>query len=476
MPELRTIGKYKITGSLGRGGMGVVHRAFDAAIGRDVALKIIHQRDADEWEDGGLMARFRNEARAAGRLNHPAIVTVYDFGEEDGLAYIAMECVQGGALKDYLAQHGPMPVADVFNLMLQLLDGLDYAHGQGVIHRDIKPSNLLLAADGKLKIADFGVARIDNSNLTGTGSLIGTANYIAPELFLGQSASRQSDIFSTGVVFYELLTGQRPFPGPAEALTHQICNVEPSRPSAVAASVPPLCDRIALSALAKPLELRYASAAAFAHDLQATYVKLFDRVPSRAVSEETVMLTQQLRKGRPPTLGGSSGSGQFSTGSTRPIWRDEMLKTVERELTKFIGPVARVLVRKAAEKTTDRHRLYLMLADNLDDGARQPFLATEAMPTHGAPAAADAPGAPLTVGPIVFNDENMQPGEMISPLEAEQTRRLLAARVGPIAGVYMKQAARAAKGRTDFFTRIANNLTNDKERQTFLQDLARAGL
>jgi len=117
-----------------------------------------------------------------------------------------------------------------------------------------------------------------------------------------------------------------------------------------------------------------------------------------------------------------------------------------------------------------------MLADNLDDGARQPFLATEAMPTHGAPAAADAPGAPLTVGPIVFNDENMQPGEMISPLEAEQTRRLLAARVGPIAGVYMKQAARSAKGRTDFFTRIANNLANDKERQTFLQDLARAGL
>src|SRR5258706_2475083 len=431
MPELRTIGKYKITGSLGRGGMGIVHRAFDPAIGRDVALKIIHQ--SDEWEDGGLMVRFRNEARAAGRLNHPAIVTVYDFGGQDGLAFIAMECVQGGALKDYLAQHGPMPVADVFNLMLQLLDGLEYAHTQGVIHRDIKPSNLLLAADGKLKIADFGVARIDNSNLTNTGSLIGTANYIAPELVMGKSADRQSDIFSTGVVFYELLTGQRPFPGPSEAVVHQICNIEPTRPSALAPSVPPLCDRIALSALAKPLTQRYASAAAFAQDIQSAYVKLFDRAPSRAVSEETVMLTLQERKGKPPPMGSASASGHSATGSTAPSWRDETLRTVERELAKFIGPVARVLVRKAAEKTTDRHRLYLMLADNLDDGSRQPFLATEAMPTHGAPAAADAPGAPLTVGPIVFNDENMQPGEMISPLEAEQTRRLLAARVGPLA-------------------------------------------
>src|SRR5882672_425907 len=472
MPELRTIGKYKITGSLGRGGMGIVHRAFDPSIGRDVALKIIHQKDVDEWEDGGLMVRFRNEARAAGRLSHPAIVTVYDFGEEDGLAYIAMECVQGGALKDYLAQHGPMPVADVFNLMLQLLDGLEYAHAQGVIHRDIKPSNLLLAADGKLKIADFGVARIDNSNLTNTGSLIGTANYIAPELFMGKAANRQSDIFSTGVVFYELLTGQRPFPGPAEAVAHQICNVEPTRPSAVAPSVPPLCDRIALSALAKPLAQRYASAAAFAQDIQTAYVKLFGSVPSRAVSEETVMLTQQSRKGKPPTLGSSSAQGQSASGSTHPIWRDDTLKTVERELAKFIGPVARVLVRKAAEKTTDRHRLYLMLADNLDDGSRQPFLATEAGPAPSGPAAAGALGPSLTVGPIVLNDENMQPGEMISQLEAEQTRRLLAGRVGPIAGLYMKQAARAAKGRADFFALLAKNLATDQEREAFLRDLA----
>jgi len=218
MPELRTIGKYKIVGSLGRGGMGVVHRAHDAAIGRDVALKVIRQKEVEELEEGGLMMRFRNEARAAGRLNHPAIATVYDFGEEDGLAYIAMECVDGCALKDYMAQHESMPTHDVFNLMLQLLDGLEYAHSQGVIHRDIKPSNLLLSSDGKLKIVDFGVARIENSNLTTTGLLIGTANYIAPELFMGAAASRQSDIFSAGVVFYELLTRQRPFPGPADAV------------------------------------------------------------------------------------------------------------------------------------------------------------------------------------------------------------------------------------------------------------------
>lgn len=190
MPEPRTIGKYRIVGILGRGGMGIVYRASDPVIGRDVALKIIRAQDFELREDAGLMVRFRNEARAAGRLNHPAIVTVYDYGEDKELAYIAMECVEGCALKDYLVQHPSIAVIDVFNMMLQLLDGLEYAHSQGVVHRDIKPANLMLTADGKLKIADFGVARIDNSNLTSTGSLIGTASYAAPELFLGKAATR----------------------------------------------------------------------------------------------------------------------------------------------------------------------------------------------------------------------------------------------------------------------------------------------
>ncbi len=470
MPEPRAIGKYRIVGTLGRGGMGIVYRANDPVIGRDVALKIIRTQDSELWEDAGLMVRFRNEARAAGRLNHPAIVTVYDYGEDRELAYIAMECIEGCALKDYLVQHPSIPVIDVFNMMLQLLDGLEYAHSQGVIHRDIKPANLMLTADGKLKIGDFGVARIDSSNLTSTGSLIGTANYMAPELFLGKPASRCSDIFSAGVVFYELLTGRRPFPGPQEAIAHQVCSLEPTPPASVNEAVPRACDDMVARALAKKAERRYASAAEFAAAIHAAHVTTFQVAPSRAISDETVQMTRQVRDLR-AARGAQTGTPTPPSQGSRPSWAEDTLRTVERELAKHIGPVARVLVRKAAEKATDRHSLYLMLADNLDDRSRQPFLEAE----HGAAADTAAQAAvqapPMTVGPIVFSD-----AESLSPQEVAHLQHLLAARVGPIAGLQIRQAARLAKGRAEFLRRVAESVKDEQEREAFLREIERAGL
>ena len=469
MPEPRTIGKYRIVGILGRGGMGIVYRASDPVIGRDVALKIIRAQDFELREDAGLMVRFRNEARAAGRLNHPAIVTVYDYGEDRELAYIAMECVEGCALKDYLVQHPSIAVIDVFNMMLQLLDGLEYAHSQGVVHRDIKPANLMLTADGKLKIADFGVARIDNSNLTSTGSLIGTANYAAPELFLGKSATRRSDIFSAGVVFYELLTGRRPFPGPQEAIAHQVCNLEPPPPASVNGAVPRACDDIVARALDKDAERRYASAAEFAVAVHAAHVKTFQTAPSRTISDETVQITRQVRDLKTARGAQTATPAPPSQGS-HPSWEEDTLRTVERELAKYIGPVARVLVRRAAERATDRHNLYLMLAEGLDDRSRQPFLEAE-HPAAVDTAARPVHAPPMTVGPIVFSDS-----ESLSLHEVSHLQHLLAARVGPIAGLQIRQAARLAKGRAEFLRLVAESIKDVQEREAFLREIERASL
>jgi serine/threonine-protein kinase len=469
MPEPRTIGKYRIVGTLGRGAMGIVYRASDPMIGRDVALKIIRAQDFELREDAGLMIRFRNEARAAGRLNHPAIVTVYDYGEDKELAYIAMECVEGCALKDYLVQHPSIAVIDIFNMMLQLLDGLEYAHSQGVVHRDIKPANLMLTADGKLKIADFGVARIDNSNLTSTGSLIGTAYYTAPELFLGKPATRRSDIFSAGVVFYELLTGRRPFPGPHEAIAHQVCNLEPPLPASVNEAVPRACDDIVARALDKNAERRYASAAEFAAAVHAAHVGTFQTAPSPTISDETVQMTRQVRDLRAVRGAQTTTPAPPSQGS-HPSWEGDTLRTVERELAKYIGPVARVLVRKAAERATDRHGLYLMLAESLDDRSRQPFL--EAEHTVAVDTAAQAVHtSPMTAGPIVFSDS-----ESLSLHEVSHLQHLLAARVGPIAGLQIRQAARLAKERAEFLRLVAESIKDVQEREAFLREIERAGL
>jgi len=228
--------------------------------------------------------------------------------------------------------------------------------------------------------------------------------------------------------------------------------------------------------LAKAADRRYASAAEFARVIDAAYVQLFNSAPSRTISEDTVQMSQQVRMRRTSGLLDPSGQSPQSIGSTDPNWRDPAaLKTVERELAKFIGPVARVLVRKAAEKTSDRHSLYVLLAESVDDRSRPSFLATEGR-TDLRSAAVDHLSQALTVGPIVFNDADMQPGEMISQRDAEEARRLLAARVGPIAGLCIKQAAKQAKGRADFFALLANNLPQGSERDAFLRDLARAGL
>jgi non-specific serine/threonine protein kinase len=264
MSDPTRIGKYEIRRSLGEGAMGTVYQGYDPFIGRLVAIKTIRRSVVDADLDGRFLERFRNEARAAGRLTHPNIVGVYEYGEDAANAFIAMEFVAGVDLSRYVAGRPGLGLDQSIALVSQLLNALDYAHQAGVVHRDVKPSNLIITAEGVLKVGDFGIARIDAAHLTATGVAMGTPAYMSPEQCRGLDVDGRSDLFSTGVVLYELLTGSKPFEGAAEAMAYKICHEQPEPPSRRSPlALPPVFDGVLVNALAKEPAARYPSANAF---------------------------------------------------------------------------------------------------------------------------------------------------------------------------------------------------------------------
>jgi serine/threonine-protein kinase len=269
MADVGNIGKYEIRRELGRGAMGIVYEAFDPAIKRIVALKTIRADQLAGENAETVVVRFRREAQAAGRLNHPNIVAIYDFGEEGGTSYIAMELVRGRELKECFEANERFKLADVVRIMTQILDALDYSHRQGVIHRDVKPANIFLLADGSVKVADFGIAHIESSSLTQVGTVMGTPSYMSPEQIMGLPVDGRSDLFSAGVILYQFLTGERPFAGSATTTMQKVLKEDPLPPSTLNVQLPPGMDAVVRKALAKRAEERYQSAREFADALRA---------------------------------------------------------------------------------------------------------------------------------------------------------------------------------------------------------------
>jgi serine/threonine protein kinase len=258
------LGRYEIVGELGQGAMGVVYKATDPLIDRIVAIKTITlslaQEERDEYE-----ARFYQEAKAAGRLSHPNIVTIYDVGRSGDIAYIAMEFLQGRELRDILNDEKLLPVDQVLDIVAQVAMGLAYAHEHGVIHRDIKPSNVMV------KSTDFGIARMASAAVrTQTGMVLGSPKYMSPEQVMGKLTDQRSDIFSLGVMLYEMLTGQPAFTGEnVNAIMYQTLNAIPQPPKSLNPAVPEMLNFIVAKALAKDLDNRYQNARDLANDLRA---------------------------------------------------------------------------------------------------------------------------------------------------------------------------------------------------------------
>ena len=268
-PELKTLGRYNIERTLGKGAMGVVYEGIDPKLNRRVAIKTILKSHLDPDTAKDYSMRFSREAQAVARLNHPHIVQVYDFAEEGDIAYLVMEFIRGKELKNFFDANERFDIKEAVRIMCELLDALDFAHNAGIIHRDIKPANVMLDAQARTKLTDFGVARVQDTDRTQAertqaGTMVGTPAYMSPEQITGGNIDKRTDVFSAGIILYQFLTGEKPFTGGgAWTIAKKIIQEDPPLPSSLNNAVTPFFDAVVNKALSKNAETRYQSAKDF---------------------------------------------------------------------------------------------------------------------------------------------------------------------------------------------------------------------
>jgi serine/threonine protein kinase len=331
MPPSETrFGRYVIVSELGRGAMGAVHRARDPVIEREVAIKTLLPNLPEEAA-AEVRERFLREARSAGRLNHPNIVTIYDVGEQDGVAYIAMELLEGRSLQQMLRESNRLSYAQIADIVAQVADGLDHAQQFGIVHRDVKPANIMVSAGGRAKLTDFGVARVEDSSMTQTGAALGSPKYMSPEQVLGQPIDPRSDIFSLGVVLYEMLVLRTPFERPGDttvfALMNRIAGEKHPPVRSFDAAIPEGFERVLERALAKPAAQRYARGA----DLAAELRKLQNLPSAPALSAADTDKTLVLGKTTP------SGTVIMPSPAARAKPTDETSSRLIADMEDFAG-------------------------------------------------------------------------------------------------------------------------------------------
>jgi predicted Ser/Thr protein kinase len=434
LPE--RIGKYRITGMLGRGAMGVVYRGFDPDIQRPVAVKVVHRALlGDDEVHASIAARFRNEAQAVGRLQHPGIVAIYEFGEDEAAAYIAMEFVEGRNLEQVLAAT-PLPAeTEARRILDELLAALTCAHRAGVLHRDVKPANLILAASGQVKLTDFGIARIRGLGLTQVASMIGTPGYMAPEQYLGEGIDERADLYAAGVLLYRLLTGALPFAGTPETVMYKTLNEPPPPPSQLRPRGQARAyDALIAKALAKAPDDRFASAQAFRDALLALHPATVD--DGNDGDDATRIVAARL----PVAAAGASSA----TASVAIDWDAATLARIERALATHLGPLARLLVRREAQRGSDLDRLVAALAEHIDAAPQREHFVGEALAagsgTTGTTTAARAASGTTVASAVAPIDEVWQAHALA----------VLTRHIGPIARIVVKRAADQARNPEQF--------------------------
>ncbi len=322
LPE--KVGKYSVERVIGRGGMSVVYQGRDPEIQRAVALKVIEKALLDDNERDIVLARFKYEAQAAGGLFHPRIVTIFEYGEDDKSAFIAMELVRGDSVHELLLREPQPELERVRGVILPLLDALEYSHAQGVTHRDIKPSNILIGPGGEIKVSDFGIARIESSALTQYGLVVGTPFYMSPEQCMGEDTDARTDIYSAGVIGYELLTGRRPFPGKGSnaSVMREELDATARNPSEFNTNLSGQMDYVIQKALAKKVEDRYQSAREFADDFSMALDDCLhgalarESAPTTVESPQPSIAADMLNIARKVRLTGSESLDFTEAGST----------------------------------------------------------------------------------------------------------------------------------------------------------------
>jgi serine/threonine-protein kinase len=364
--SLNKLGRYDIIRVLGKGAMGLVYEARDPNLDRRVAIKTIKVENLSEEAAAEYEARFRTEARSAARLQHPNIVSVYDSDRHGDMAFLVMEFIQGEDLKHHLDGGRRYSLEQTLGMMRELLSALDYAHRQSIVHRDVKPANLLIEANGRVKLTDFGVARIqDSGEATRTqGSMVGTLKYMSPEQVQGQPVDARSDLFAVGIVLYQLLTGKRPFDGDTDfSIIQQIVGHVPAAPSTVNTQLPPAMDAVVARALAKNRDQRFTSAQEFVQALQEASGQAADPTivppvsqPGRRGGNNTDTGLQRSRAGGSTVkLGSGTDSGSTVTQELELVyWKDikdsEDIEDLEGFLDRFPSGIYADLARRRLKK------------------------------------------------------------------------------------------------------------------------------
>ncbi len=388
----------------------MIYQAHDPVIDREVAIKLIRTDLLSSEDQADYLERFQHEARAAGRCAHPNIVAIYDFAVFEGTPFLAMEYVDGRNLSQVLAKSGRFAPAAAVGVIGQVLDALGCAHRLGIVHRDVKPANILLLEDGRVKVTDFGISRLESSVLTQAGSMIGTPSYMSPEQCRGEGVDARSDLFSTGIVLYELLSGERPFAGQSlTEITFRLINEAAPDLAAKCPGLPAALVAAVHRALEKQPDRRFASAAEMAAAL---------RQSLQGNNDRTVVLPR--------------AAAEFSA---------EALNTIERQLAERVGPLARHLVQSAARQAGSLEELHTIIARRLDS----PASVTTSNQSRAA------------VGP-----------DLVQRAERELTRYL-----GPIARILVKRTAEHANSPEEFWRALATHIEREADRKSFMQSLGR---
>ena len=335
-PEVpESIGKYKIQHLLGKGAMGLVYQAFDSDIERTVAIKTLHPHLIEGEQGADFEQRFIQEAKAAARCLHPNIVAVFDFGVSDASPYIVMEYVEGDELKNKIQNKELFTFDASIDIIIQILEALNYSHEKGVVHRDIKPANIMLMKNGKVKVSDFGVARLDNSDLTSTGMMVGTPNYMSPEGMHGLKVDQRSDLFSVGILLFELLTNQRPYTG--LSLLEAISPLE--KTDYLSKIQVEQITPVILKALQPKPETRYQAASEFLFDL--------NNILSGANTDQGTVIYHPHQTPQTNSYDSNTAPSNKPELNVQAIHSDVLAK-LETSLVKYIGPTARILVKKVS--------------------------------------------------------------------------------------------------------------------------------
>jgi len=458
------IGKYKVQHLLGKGAMGLVYRAFDSDIERTVAIKTLHPHLIEGEQGIDFEQRFIQEAKAAARCLHPNIVAVFDFGVNDASPYIVMEYVEGDELKQKLQNKEFFTFNSSIEIIIQILEALNYSHEKGVVHRDIKPANIMLMKNGKVKVSDFGVARLDNSDLTSTGMMVGTPNYMSPEGMHGLKVDQRSDLFSVGILLFELLTSQRPYTGLSllEAIS-PLDKTDKLDKTQVEQITP-----IILKALQPKPDTRYQFASEFLFDLK--------NILAGTNNDQGTVIYQA--NSNPPSNNNNSHTSATATDKSdlnvQAIHSDVLAK-LEASLVKYIGPTARILVKKLSKKSSSIHDLSISLSEKIPNEAeRSEFLRSlESTGVRAALASQTAINNDLSRSGIeqASSHETLIKPEQALSLSSDKLDSIaeqLTFFVGPLAKRLVSKAYKKSSNIDEFYRKLSSYIPDSAEQTDFL--------